>query len=178
MKIVFIRMNFLFSLDKETKSKLYLTFRNAHKSTKIEEYKLKYKIHDSFRFNGFDILFYGDGEIECGSNSYVGGYSTLQSGAGCKIAIGENCSISHNVRIYTTTNVSDQDFMSSEKRKKSGNVIIGNGVWIGANVLINPDVIIGNNSIIGANSVVTKNVEPNSIYGNVPAKILRLKKVE
>ena len=56
-------------------------------------------------------------------------------------------------------------------------VIIGNGVWIGANVFINPNIIIGDNVIVGANSVVTKNLEPNGIYGGVPAKLIRFKDV-
>ena len=54
-------------------------------------------------------------------------------------------------------------------------MLIGDGVWIGANAFINPGIRIGSNTVIGANSVVTKNLEANSIYGGVPAKLIRQK---
>lgn len=52
-------------------------------------------------------------------------------------------------------------------------VEIGNDVWIGANVIITQGVIIGDGAIIGAGAVVTKDVEPYSIVGGVPAKLIR-----
>ena len=52
-------------------------------------------------------------------------------------------------------------------------VIIGNDVWIGANVIILPGVKIGDGAILAAGTVVTKDVEPYSIVGGVPSKIIR-----
>jgi carbonic anhydrase/acetyltransferase-like protein (isoleucine patch superfamily) len=49
---------------------------------------------------------------------------------------------------------------------------IGNDVWIGNNVSIMGGIKIGDGAIIGTKSLVTKNVEPYSIVGGVPAKIL------
>lgn len=51
--------------------------------------------------------------------------------------------------------------------------VIEDDVWIGRNVVIMPGVFIGKGSIIGANAVVTKDVEPYSIVGGVPAKLIR-----
>jgi len=135
----------------------------------------KYKINNTFRFNGSNILFYGDGEIAIGDNSYIGELSTIQAVKGCKVKIGKNCQISHNVRIYTETDISDQDFSLEGRLTKKGSVIIGDFVWIGTNVLIAPDVVIGDNSIIGANSVVTKNVAVNTIVGGVSAHFIKKK---
>ena len=73
--------------------------------------------------------------------------------------------------------VPDQDFTQRPLKKKNGDVVIGNGVWIGANVFINPGIVIGDNSIIGANSVVTKDIDSYAIYAGVPAKLLRFKNV-
>ena len=138
----------------------------------------KYEIHKSFKFNGENVLFYGDGEIKIGKNSYIGWNSTLMAAKEYSILIGDNCNISHNVRIYTSSNNPDQVFNSNlEKIKVYGNVIIGNGVWIGANVFINPGIIINDNSVVGANSVVTKDIEKNSTVGGVPAKLIRFKNV-
>lgn len=140
-------------------------------------YRERYRIHKYFKFNGNDILFYGNGEIECGENSYMEDYSTIQAFEGTSVTIGKNCSISHNVRIYTQSRLPDQDF-SKTKELKTGDVVIEDNVWIGANVFINPGVTIGENAIVGANSVVAKDVKSFSVVGGVPAKLIRMKKVD
>lgn len=55
----------------------------------------------------------------------------------------------------------------------NGDIIIGNDVWIGSNVTIMSGVKIGDGSVIAANSTVVKNVEPYSIVGGVPAKLIK-----
>lgn len=54
-----------------------------------------------------------------------------------------------------------------------GNVIIGNDVWIGANTTIMSGVTIGDGAIIANNSHVVKNVEPYSLVGGNPAKLIK-----
>lgn len=51
--------------------------------------------------------------------------------------------------------------------------IIGNDVWIGARVMILDGVTIGDGAIIAANSVVSKDVEPYTIVGGSPARLIR-----
>jgi acetyltransferase-like isoleucine patch superfamily enzyme len=50
---------------------------------------------------------------------------------------------------------------------------IGNDVWIGNNVVVKYGVKIGDGAIIGAGAVVTKDVEPFTIVGGVPAKLIK-----
>lgn len=138
-------------------------------------FRYQYNINPGFRFNGKEIQLYGPGKINLGPQSYIGSYSTLQATEGHEISIGKNCKISHNVRIYTSSDVADQDFSIVPQQEKFGSVIIDDHVWIGANVFINPGIHIGENAIIGANSVVTKDVPPFSIVGGVPAKLIRSK---
>ena len=163
-------------LSPQTKGYIYSNLKDAEVQNRYSLYAKKYNIHEKFRFNGDNVLFYGDGQIVCGENSYIGRYSSVQAYKKCEVIIGNNCSISHNVRIYTQSGIADQDWNLSPKKIKTGNVIIKNGVWIGANVFINPGVTIGENAIVGSNSVVTKDIEPFAIYGGVPAKLIRMKK--
>lgn len=57
--------------------------------------------------------------------------------------------------------------------KKRYVVEIGNDVWIGSHVLIMDGVKIGDGAVIAAGAVVTKDVEPYSIVGGVPAKHIK-----
>ena len=54
-----------------------------------------------------------------------------------------------------------------------GDIVIGNDVWIGYDGIIMAGVTIGDGAIIGTRAVVTKDVEPYSIVGGVPAKEIR-----
>lgn len=53
---------------------------------------------------------------------------------------------------------------------------IGSDVWIGARAVILPGVHIGDGAVVGAGAVVTDDVEPMTIVGGVPAKLLRRRK--
>ncbi len=156
--------------------KIYITGRHLDQEYIYQSYRDKYQIHPSFRFNGDHILFYGDGKIVAAENSYIGELSTVQAYGNCIISIGKGCCISHNVRMYTQSSDADQDFSVLPLQNKTGDISIGNYVWIGSNVFINPGITIGDNSVIGANSVVAKDIEPNSIVGGVPARLIRYKK--
>ena len=54
-----------------------------------------------------------------------------------------------------------------------GDIIVGNDVWIGFEAVIMQGVKIGDGAIIGSRAVVTKDVEPYTIVGGVPAKPIR-----
>jgi maltose O-acetyltransferase len=158
--------------------KIYITGKYLDLERRYGGFRKRYEIHPDFRFNGDGIILLGNGEICAGAHSYIGENSTIQAYDGCKVVIGNHCSISHNVRIYTQSSLVDQDFSVLPLKNKTGNVIIEDFVWIGANVFINPGLKIGRNSIVGANSVVTRDVEPFSIVGGVPAKLIRFKNLD
>lgn len=63
--------------------------------------------------------------------------------------------------------------MDGKEYPLKGNTIVGNDVWIGYKATIMPGVTIGDGAIIATNTTVTKDVEPYSIVGGNPAKLIR-----
>ncbi len=102
--------------------------------------------------------------------------------------IGKFCSIGPNVQInlgkhpinFVSTHPS---FYANNKRfitfsddlyiEEYGKVTIGNDVWIGEGVVIPSSVKVGDGAIISTRAVVTKDVEPYSIVGGIPAKHIK-----
>ena len=54
-----------------------------------------------------------------------------------------------------------------------GDVIIGNDVWIGDNVTIMSGVTICDGVVIANNSHIVKNIEPYSLVGGNPGKLIK-----
>ena len=52
-------------------------------------------------------------------------------------------------------------------------VVLKRNCWIGAGATILPGVTVGENAIVGAGSVVTKDVEPNTVVGGNPARLIK-----
>ncbi|MGL4952026.1 MAG: acyltransferase [Mycoplasma sp.] len=109
-----------------------------------------------------------------GKNIIIGKEVFINSG--CKfqdqggIIIGDKTLIGHNVVLAT---VNHNQIPEKRNELILGKIEIGKSVWIGSSSTILSNVTIGDNSIIAAGSVVNKNVEPNSIYGGVPAKFIK-----
>lgn len=69
----------------------------------------------------------------------------------------------------------DQEIVSHSRDINKNRTVIGNDVWIGNSVKIMMGVTIGDGAIISAGSVVTKDVQPYSIVGGVPAKLIKFR---
>ena len=55
----------------------------------------------------------------------------------------------------------------------SKGVQVNKGAWIGANAVILPGVTIGRNAVVGTGAIVTKDVEPFTVVGGNPARLIR-----
>jgi virginiamycin A acetyltransferase len=66
-----------------------------------------------------------------------------------------------------------QNAMEGKAYPSKGNTFIGNDVWIGHDATIMPGVTIGDGAIIAIKAIVTKDVEPYTIVGGNPAKIIK-----
>lgn len=66
-----------------------------------------------------------------------------------------------------------QEVIPTKAWDNKGDIVIGNDVWIGYEAVILAGVTIGDGAIIGTRAVVTKDVEPYTIVGGVPARPIR-----
>jgi len=107
--------------------------------------------------------------IMIGSNTIVNPSCILDGRAG--LIIGNNVSISEQSLILSL----QHDPQSKDFTLQGEKTYIEDYVWIGMRAIIMPGVKLGKGSIVAAGSVVTKNVEPYSIVGGVPAKSIGIR---
>lgn len=108
---------------------------------------------------------------------------------GDKLLIGKFCMIASDVVFimnganHLTKSISSYPFaifgkdwsdaMAGRSYPGKGDTRIGNDVWLGYRCTIMPGVTIGDGAIVASNSTVVKDVEPYSIVGGNPAKLIR-----
>ncbi len=90
------------------------------------------------------------------------------------VSIGNDVIFGPNVSIFSENHLYENTNMPIRKQGVSRmGVIIEEGVWIGTRAVVLDGVTIGKNSVIAAGSVVNKNVPPYTVYGGVPAKLIK-----
>jgi len=109
--------------------------------------------------------------------------------------VGRYCSIAHEVMAGPTEHPVDwlsshcfvfndqgtlghasefQDIVSGNSfAGNNARTIIGNDVWVGYRAFIRRGVVVGDGAIIAANATVVKDVEPYTVVGGTPAKVIR-----
>ena len=138
---------------------------------------------------------------QCGKKVYFGVGSSILGwenvtignnvsiGAECKflttkanIKIGNYVIFGPGVKIVTGDHIIDipdkyiAEFTDEDKRPKDDKDVIFEGDnWIGANAIILKGVTVGFGTVIAAGFVVTRNVEPYSIIGGIPGKVLKMR---
>lgn len=110
------------------------------------------------------------GKVSIGKNTWIGPY-TILDGSGGKLTIGDYCSISSGVQIYTHNTV-NWALTGGKAEYKKKSVKINNNCYVGPNSIISMGVSIGKCSIIGSLSFVNSKIPPYSIAFGSPAKIV------
>ena len=118
-----------------------------------------------------------DGKVMIGNNLGMNTNACIGAADGGSIIIGNDVMIAQNVVIRASDHeFSNPDIAMCRQGHTGGQIIIGNDCWIAANAIITRNVTIGDHSIISAGAVVTSDVEPYSIVGGVPARLIRKRK--
>jgi acetyltransferase-like isoleucine patch superfamily enzyme len=134
------------------------------------------------------VMMVGNTQVMMGRFSYgLERVSIMQCGEGASLTIGSFCSIAsatvflgcnHRVDWITTypfghiyTDTLGCTGITGHP-VSSGDIVIGNDVWLGTNSTIMSGITIGDGAVIAANSHVVKDVEPYSIVGGNPAKFI------
>ncbi|SON55310.1 Virginiamycin A acetyltransferase [Hartmannibacter diazotrophicus] len=126
------------------------------------------------------------------SETVLGDYSYLMQGCAVWCAtIGKFANIASSVRINAPNHPVDRatlhhftyragDYFDDAEDeegffdwRRSHAVTIGHDVWIGHGATILSGVTIGDGAVVGAGAVVSRDVEPYTIVGGVPAKVIR-----
>lgn len=114
--------------------------------------------------------FYSDfgKNIHVGENVFINACCHFQDHGG--VTLGDGCRIGHNV-VFATLNHG----LQPEERGITypAPIVLGKNVWVGSNSTILQGVTIGGNAVIAAGAVVTKDVEPGTIVGGVPARFIK-----
>lgn len=137
---------------------------SIHKTSKVEAGSMIYNVDMSkHSFCG-----YGTEIINC----EIGAFCSIANG----VVIGGG---EHPINWVSTSPVfySGRDSVKAKfseyERNPAKRTIIGNDVWIGRNAILKQGVSIGHGAIVGMGSIVTRDVQPYSIVGGNPAKLIR-----
>lgn len=86
-----------------------------------------------------------------------------------KITIGMNCCIGEDVRLLTGSH----DVTSPYFALVTKPITICDDVWIATGAIVLPGVTIGEGAVIGAGAVVTRDVEPWTVVGGNPTRVIK-----
>jgi len=159
-----------------------------------EEFKRKWNrslpfheemLGDKIRWERAKFLGFGDGtsiyqssyvygDVKVGRHTWIGPFTILDGSGG--LEIGDYCSISAGVQIYTHETV-EWAVTGGKAKYVYAPVRIGNCCFIGPLTVIRMGVTIGDHCIIGAHSFVNKSIPSNSIAVGCPARIIGKVKV-
>ncbi len=139
-------------------------------------------ILDGNNYIGRNVELGTTGKIEIGTNTSIQDRCIILG----DVEIGNFCTFAPNVYISSGKHyydhkphlyIKDQDeLVANDKtlaQAHSKKVTIGDDCWLGINSVIMAGLNIGRGCVIGANAVVTKDLEPFSVVGGAPAKLIK-----
>jgi len=108
------------------------------------------------------------GDVQVGNNTWIGPFTLLDGSGG--LIIGDNCSISAGVQIYTHDSV-EWALSGGSDELDTAQTVISSRCYIGSNTVIGKGVTIGEGCVVGAMSLVLTDIPPHSKAWGTPAKV-------
>lgn len=128
--------------------------------------------NDTELLDGVILMSYFNGNIIIGNNCSINPYTIIYGVADTKI--GNHVMIAgHCMLIPNNHGFSRKDIPMQQQENIYKGILIDDDVWIGHGCTILDGVHIQKGAIIAAGSVVNKDVPEFSIYGGVPAKLIK-----
>lgn len=110
--------------------------------------------------------------IRIGRDCLIGENSVIRGQGG--VSIGDRVYTSPFSQIIAVNHVFDDPHRSFvDQGITAKGIIIEDDVWIGSGAIITDGVHIGRGAVIAAGAVVTKDIEPYTVVGGIPATIIR-----
>lgn len=121
-----------------------------------------------------------NGTVKIGSHTGLGANTVIQSTTNCPVSIGSDVII--GPKCYFVGGGSYRyDSLDIPIRlqgiKPDSGVTLKDNIWLGANVSVLGGVTINTGSIVAAGAVVNKSIPENTIYGGVPAKLIKSREI-
>lgn len=101
------------------------------------------------------------------------GENTIISATGSNVTIGANTLIAPNSIIIARQHVISGKVAIKFSGYENRAILIQSNCWLGAGCKILSGVTIGEGSVVAAGAVVNKDISKFSIYGGIPAKLIR-----
>ena len=110
------------------------------------------------------------GDVIIGDYTRIGLHNTIIG----PVTIGSHVNLAQGITVTALNhNFSEADKRIDEQGVSTGQVVIGDDVWIGANAVVLPNVSIGRHCVIAAGAIVTKDVPDGCVVAGIPAKIIK-----
>lgn len=109
--------------------------------------------------------------IDVGARTSIGAFNVLLGQGG--ISIGEDCLLSPSVTVVSENHIyADPSVPIRAQGEERLRTVIEQDVWIGAGAVILGGSHIGRGAVVAAGAVVRGIVEPETIVGGIPARVI------
>ncbi len=120
------------------------------------------------------LIAHGGGAIALGNRVRINSNVEINASVNGCISIGDDVLIGPNVVFRSSSHsFARRDIPIAIQGHDAGITTVGDDVWIGAGATIVGNVEIGKGAVVAAGAVVVRNIDPYSVVGGVPARLIK-----